>query len=295
MKKSNKQTKIVEVKEEITSTEVTEVVTVPEQLGKYVNVVHNDLNFSDSFFIKPEIKSLKEYGIDSIPKFEFGTFAGNTLVNFSDKVFDNNKIIQNAWRIIKEKYPTAKAICKQHDEYSGELLISFPDLQREVITKKDIINPALLIRNSYTGIFDTKVSFCYERLICSNGARRKTLAEKTDLPVFIHDPLTFITMMESESMNEFAKVNLLAAKQILRSDVESRITEKVSSLGYAKKDADRAHFLLDKESESLGQPINAWLVYNAFNNALYKSENSQPMVKRDKIDSEIFNYLLELN
>lgn len=255
----------------------------------------NRLNFygCSSMLDKPEIKSLTEF-FPVREEIQFGTFANGKLVAIGEeKVFDNNLVFEELWKGIKKMSPTAQAKFERYDDYSGQLTVIFPD-KGKTIQKDDILNASLTVRNSYTGIVKPSIAFSFDRVWCSNGARRKELVEFKEMnPEIILNFPVLVSMVENEIELEFSKLQTLLKKEVQASELERTLTPAINSLGFPKRITGDAHFVIHKEAEQFGTPLNAFLIYNGFNQILYKSE--LPVKTKDRIDEKTFDYLYDLN
>lgn len=277
----------------------------PEQLGNYVSVstveekTEVEKIFSPEFFTDPKIIDLREkFGINTVEKYQFGIFAGNNLVNMPEeenpKVFSNRIMFIETERKLKSLIPSLYVSGSSlKDSYSGEVKFSFPTKQKEV-RKGDILNAAIIMKNSYTGSLKPGISFAFDRVWCANGARRKEIVEfKTLDEAILKNAELLISMMENEFTIESQKIDLLQDKIIPHSLVEKTITPAIEAMGFHKKFSSQAHQTMFKEAEDFQTPLNAFLVYNGFNKILFnRQDTSMNINKKENLDAEIFDYLL---
>ena len=68
------------------------------------------------------------------------------------------------------------------------------------------------------------------------------------------------------------------------------IVKKIRSsslIKYPRKLIPSAPLIAEKEALQLNQPLNAWLVYNGFNNVLYHSDGKLLPEERERIDTKV--------
>ena len=73
-------------------------------------------------------------------------------------------------------------------------------------------------------------------------------------------------------------------------DIVEKIKESYT-IRYPKRLIDSAPVIAQREASQLRSDLNAWLVYNGFNNALYHSENRLLPHEREQIDGRVLNVI----
>lgn len=180
--------------------------------------------------------------------------------------------------------------------YDFSISRSIERLKHEVFPG-DTISARITAYLSMTGTEPSFISLDIDRLICKNGAVRKESKElhPRDL-INITDPGVITRALDSHFETSLIKIETLREKKFAPSFLEADITERAEKMGIPKKFCDEAHLIIHKENELLTQDrlISGWIIYNGFNNALFKRTDSSLTFKRKiSIDQELFKYLSE--
>lgn len=170
------------------------------------------------------------------------------------------------------------------------------------IAKKDDIFPQIKILNSYDGSLKLQVNYGFHRLACSNGLS-VPVGEQTKGLKIMHTSGTTDQTIESllKGVKDFIGISKDLAKlydpllkvKLSEAGAAKVIEEIAEETKFSKKSAEAAMERLQKEAKT-GLPITNWLVYNAVNHSLYNNpDNKMPEHKRDKVDKEILQFLLD--
>jgi hypothetical protein len=165
----------------------------------------------------------------------------------------------------------------------------------------DKVNPRIRINNSYDGSLKFQGMVGAYRLICSNG-------------MVVGETFEKVKTMHTASVTNSAKAILEASVNIadnFKAAIEpykelSKHTFKIDELPQIVESTMIATDFPSKQQEAVlarfeeerngipGAKPNLWLVYNAFNFQLNHNENiGMKEHKKDKLDHELFQYLLK--
>lgn len=160
----------------------------------------------------------------------------------------------------------------------------------------DIVNARV---TAYMSLDQTEKQFFsldLGRKVCMNGAIRTESFKLED----IHNmtPDSIIKLLETHFEIKLEAARRLQAKQFKHSYIEKEISDKIQSFGVPKKFADEAQYIIYREHEALNAGnhyVNGWLIYNGFNNALFRrSDSSLTAQRKVAIDARIVEYLEKL-
>lgn len=164
------------------------------------------------------------------------------------------------------------------------------------IIKGDDICPVIEVSNSYDGSMKQRIGLGYYRMICSNGMMAFTRAFTSDqkhstrLGKLSLDPI-FKQLDKMELRLE--QFNQLTNRLITPTEMGT-ITAKLrdsNSIKYPKKLVSIGPLIAEKEAAQLGIGLNAWLLYNGFNNALYHSDGKLLPEERERIDRRVLGVI----
>lgn len=169
------------------------------------------------------------------------------------------------------------------------------------IQKRDKIFPRIRMNNSYDGSVRYQFEFGFWRQVCGNG-----------LCVLLDELENgSIKMRHTPGNSKDAAIKTMAAIEGFIREVP-RLTKGYHDLIEHEMDKDDAieminlvidevkRFPRKKEEEvmdrmdkeiNMGLPINAFMVYNALNYVLYKTDSQMKPHKRDKVDLEILEFI----
>ncbi|MFK7979289.1 MAG: DUF932 domain-containing protein [Saprospiraceae bacterium] len=160
------------------------------------------------------------------------------------------------------------------------------------IIKGDDICPTVEIRNSYDGTVKQTVGMGYNRLICENGLMAFT--EDFTVSVKHSKKAGMIDLQPIYKKLENVEVKLEQFKRlsdrVVTPDELIKIIHAVKaspSIKYPRKMIEPAKLIAEKEALQLKTDLNAWLVYNGFNNPLNHFETKLLPEEISKIDSRV--------
>ena len=160
------------------------------------------------------------------------------------------------------------------------------------ILKGDDICPTVEIRNSYDGTIKQTVGMGYNRLVCENGLMAFT--EDITLSVKHSKKAGMIDLRPIYKKLENVEVKLEQFKKlsdrVVTPDELTRIIHAIKttpSIKYPKKMIEPARLIAEKEALQLQTDLNAWLVYNGFNNPLNHFDTKLLPEEVSKIDSRV--------
>lgn len=164
----------------------------------------------------------------------------------------------------------------------------------------DPIFPRMRIQNSYDGTLKYQASFGMWRQVCSNGLTVPLLNEITRK--FMHTAQVADGALVSETIEIFKNFcsrvsefiqpfTELQEKKLY--NVENKIAEVIAATSYPKRLAEGVLERLNLEVALLNTQPNYWLFYNAFNYMLSHGESKAKENKKDKIDVEVLEYLIQ--
>lgn len=222
-----------------------------------------------------------------------------SLAKDRPKVFNNSLFFSKPLQTLSEHFGANNISLhlEKIDDFSGTMCVGIKTLEK-TISKGDILNPALIFKNSPTGKFNPGVSFAFDRVWCSNGARRREVInfDQLNTELLSAQPGIFVSFIEANTEVEFSAFLEMQNKQLKSSFLEKNITQEINTLGFPKKFTEAAHYTIYKECEDLAQPLNAYLAYNGFNKILFqRSDTSMNLDKKEKLDGAIFQYLFNIS
>ena len=160
------------------------------------------------------------------------------------------------------------------------------------ILKGDDICPTVEIRNSYDGTVKQTIGMGYNRLICENGLMAFT--EDFTVSVKHSKKAGMIDLQPIYKKLENIEVKLEQFKRlsdrVVTPDELTKIIHAVKAspnIKYPRKMIEPAKLIAEKEALQLQTDLNAWLVYNGFNNPLNHFETKLLPEEISKIDSRV--------
>jgi len=160
------------------------------------------------------------------------------------------------------------------------------------ILKGDEICPTVEIKNSYDGTVKQTVGMGYNRLICENGlmafTEDFTVSVKHSKKAGMIDLQPIYKKLENieVKLEQFKKLS----DRVVTPDELTKIIHAVKaspSIKYPRKMIQPARLIAEKEALQLKTDLNAWLVYNGFNNPLNHFETKLLPEEISKIDSRV--------
>ena len=164
------------------------------------------------------------------------------------------------------------------------------------VMKSDKIYPRIRLNNSYDGSIRYGLDFGFYRQICSNGLWGFSWEKGFKLR---HTPGTGAQALPRtmDAIGEF----LGFAPKLLKSSYEplvkhtltldtalERVQDVIENTKFSAKKGEAVLARLHEERKTL--PLNDFLVYNAFNYALYNDGSKMKQHKKDKLDIQILQY-----
>lgn len=230
------------------------------------------------------------------------TVNGQIIRNLSQdrpKIIDNVTFFEKPLLAMAEHFQPNNLTLnfQKHDNFSGEMRVGIRTMAKE-ISKGDILNPALIFKNSPTGKYKSGISFAFDRVWCSNGARRREVIdfEQINAEILKSPGSIFVNFLEANTEVEYSSFLQMQSTALKSSFLEKDITQEIHKLGFPKKFTEAAHYTIHKECEELGQPLNSYLAYNGFNKILFnRADTSLNIDKKEKLDDDIFQYLLNVS
>ncbi len=260
-------------------------------------VRHDDLN---EILFSAEILEAREY-------FDYKDFASN--ITHCVYLPEQIKVVQfcsNSYELVHNRkliLPVYEKMVSIFGEYGFTSEIeSFDDRRFYVkfivdsnihsVIKGDNVCPTVEITNSYDGTVKQSVGLGYNRLICQNGLMAFT--EDFTVSVKHSKKKGMIDLQPIYKKLENIEVKLEQFKRLserrVTPDELSRIIKIIKttpSIKYPRKMIEPAKLIAEKEALQLKTPLNAWLVYNGFNNPLNNFETKLMPEEVSKIDSKV--------
>lgn len=200
-------------------------------------------------------------------------------------------------RLEKEYKVEARVTQTKNARFYVDFIIK--DLALEVI-KKDMIFPRIRMNNSYDGSVRYSFYFGFFRLVCLNGMTAPVKELSSGDFKLRHTPGTGGTALERtmESIEIFLDdapkiikgYQDLAKGKLTMDACMERIQEVIDNTKFPQKKMEKVLERLNIEKE-LGLPLNDFIVYNAFNHALYNDGSKAKMHKKDRLDQQILTYI----
>ena len=160
------------------------------------------------------------------------------------------------------------------------------------ILKGDDICPTVEIKNSYDGTVKQTIGMGYNRLICKNGLMAFT--EDFTVSVKHSKKSGMIDLQPVYKKLENIEVKLgqfkkLSDRVVTPDELTKIITtiKTTPNIKYPRKMIEPARLIAEKEALQLKTDLNAWLVYNGFNNPLNHFETKLLPEEISKIDSKV--------
>lgn len=170
------------------------------------------------------------------------------------------------------------------------------------LQKGDRIFPRIRMNNSYDGSVKYSFNFGFYRLICSNGLTAPVEGMTSQNVKFMHTPTPGGKALDSTM--EAIEIFLTEAPKVLKGyqglvdkkynweAALDKIEKVIENTKFPKKRAEEVQAQLKKEKDA-GLPVSAFLVYNAFNHVIYKTESEMKEHKRDKLDLQILKFITD--
>lgn len=213
--------------------------------------------------------------------------------------------------------PFYEAISKNHEVDVQILSNSFSQFHVNFITqdekvkkalkeiRKDDVFPAFRVNNSYNGRARYGFEVGLFRVVCTNGLKIP-IDESFKAKTMMHTTGTLgnekalnATMHWTEKcLEKMPKVDelFLPLKESVMefSKGMERLEEIKKCLNgtYPSKKIESAAARLSTES-NMGYPVSDYLVYNALNHALYNTPDMMEVHKKDKVDREVLEFLID--
>lgn len=156
----------------------------------------------------------------------------------------------------------------------------------------DKVCPEIVIRNSYDGSIKQTVGVGYVRQICANGLMAFTsevsVSAKHSKRYGVVDLKPIFEKLDSLEV-KLEQFKRLTERRVTPDEL-TKITHAIrtnNSIKYPKKMITPAQLIAEKEAMQLKTPLNAWLVYNGFNNPLNHFETKLLPEEATRIDRRV--------
>lgn len=190
----------------------------------------------------------------------------------------------------------------KHRDYSKFYVdVLFKDGKQKL--QKDDIFPRIRLINSYDGSIRYSFSTGFYRLVCENGMA-VPIEDSAETKFKMMHTITAgnerAILKTQNAIEEFLErspklmqgFTPLMKKQIAFEAAVAKMQEIAEEIDlYPKKLIEEATARLQVE-KGLGYQINDYLIYNAMNYALMNADTQMKEHKRDNIDREVLNYLM---
>ena len=166
------------------------------------------------------------------------------------------------------------------------------DEDLHTILTGDKICPKVIVQNSYDGFVKQTVSIGYMRQICTNGLMAFTanmmvsVRHSKRYGLLNFEPIFKKLEQFEVKLEQFRKLT----DRRVTPDELTMIVKKIRSnpsIKYPKKMIEPARLIAQKEAAELNTPLNAWLVYNGFNNPLNHFETRLLPEEAARIDKKV--------
>lgn len=210
------------------------------------------------------------------------------------------------------KYVT-RSVNRRNRSFSADYILNDPSyhVALKIGNGSDKIMPMLRFTNAYDGSGPVSGSFGFYRAVCSNGLM---LAQtKIGFRVLHRSKVTKVLMprmdelvkqfMDNEYYTLMKKFEVLAERPIENVNEFVKYTAtKLDLFKFEKSEKNpdepsaAAQIVIDtinREAGIIGAEPTLWLGYNAFNEAIHKSQ-AVPFARQKKMDGKIFETVLEM-
>jgi len=168
------------------------------------------------------------------------------------------------------------------------------------IANGDTIIPMISAVNSYDGSTKQALTVGFHRLVCTNGLtgastalRMKRKHSIKSANIGMNGIFDKVDGILSGKIGVFQKMLNPIHRSEMDQFIES-ISENKAKLGFPKKLVPGVHRIIEEEAKTLGfKKPNPWLIYNAFNNVLYKADTKMRLQTRNEIDKGLFAHINE--
>lgn len=264
-------------------------------------IVHKDVSEINFPVVKVETKELfpdtnfADNMTHSIYSPDHNKVLSNCSGNYS--LVENDQLIEPIVELAQSVLGEVQITAKSYDNRRFYVDI-VGDRKLYEVTKNDKICPLISIKNSYDGTVKQGYSLSYYRQICSNGMKGFAKEYSTESKHSKDkDILADLHKLERDLMNVKSKLDefkRMADRQMTPDELDTLLEDfKTShSIQYPKRLLETVPEIIGKEQEILKTPLNAWLVYNGFNNALMHAETKMLPEDKEKIDRRVLNHIL---
>lgn len=169
------------------------------------------------------------------------------------------------------------------------------------VTPTDTIFPRLRVQNSYDGSLRYQFTLGFHRLVCSNGLTIPVSDIKEVHMKMRHTPAALgkwekVVQIATDFLENANKMlggyKELASNKLTMEEAITRMQDVLENTKAPSKKLESMTATLHADHER-GLPITDWLVYNAINYELNHGSSRAAPHKKDKVDAQVLDYLLE--
>lgn len=271
---------------------------------------------NDNVFVKSQIVPMNAItdlssrkGLDNV------IISENQIVNFVSKSYGHlpNEVffieVEEMLILADIRYKT-RSINRENRSFAVDYILNDDRYSVNVKNSNDIIRPMLRFTNSYDGSCKTSGTFGFFREVCSNGLhtaktgvgfslRHSGNIQQVVLPAITD---TIYNFLDNEFYEVRRKFEVLADFTIADpAEIVKRIADETKLFKFESSDKNPLPCLnartiletIEREQKIFKEDVNAWNVYNAFNELLH-NKLRKTFDQQQKTDMQLFNAVLEL-
>ncbi len=190
----------------------------------------------------------------------------------------------------------------QHSNYSRFSTTFIIKNKGQEIIQGDTIFPMIKVQNSYDGRLKLNIQLGFHRLVCSNGMtapigelRKVAGIHTASITELVNQFLNTVEDFLAEAHEHMKTYNPLIEKEIDEVILQETIEAAIKGTKFPKRQIEDAVDIMRYESDTLKQPMSAWLIYNGLNSIIYDEDGGMDITKADEADAKILDNLLELS
>lgn len=280
-------------------------------------------DLKNDFFFPVEQRSVK----DLFPEYSFPQSLThgiimpetNKILNLCSEDYEvvtNRDLVEPAYktliRLYGKKNIEIEAVQVDDRKFYFKLNVTSKKLN---VQKGDLVNPSIIIENSYDGSLSHCFRVGFYRLLCSNGLmaveeettfkKKHKSQSKRSKEEYGSSKTDYYIQRSIEQLEEklvtiderLGRLQRLTERRLSPKEVRELITAispeegKKDKIKFPKKLLVEVPLKLQEETERLDVEPSKWLLYNAFNFQLNHAKTALPQEEKARIDREIFQLI----
>ena len=221
----------------------------------------------------------------------------NMVLNYCSEAYtlqDNRDLVLDTYNELSKVFDVQ---VKTRTERHARFFVDFT-LKNSIIPVigSDTINPMITLQNSYDGSLPALLKFSMRRMVCGNGLfslEENMVGGKRHVGKLGFSVKDVISQIQDNQKN-IGELKVLTDYKLNPAQSIELIESVKDFTDFPKKMAQPENLLnlMNEEiAKTGGRGQSKWYLYNALNFQLNHTENSLPLPKAKKIDSQVMEYI----